>query len=99
MSREDLHEFIASGAGNESNICQVSAFMDGITVYEDCWRGYRNEDAVNVNSVTKGVMALLAVIALDRGYIEDADQKVMDFFPDYKVKRGEKNIFDVKVRH
>ena len=87
MNREKLHEFISSSAGNESNICQISAFRDGITAYEDCWHGYRDEDAVNVNSVTKGVMALLAGIALDRGSIESVDQKVMDFFPDYEVKK------------
>ena len=47
---------------------------------------------MNVNSVTKGVMALLAGIALDQGCIQSVDQKVMDFFPDYAVKRGEKTI-------
>ncbi len=99
MNREELHEFISSSAGNEANICQISAFRNGITVYEDCWRGYKHEDAVNVNSVTKGIMALLAGIALDRGYIKSIDQKVMDFFPDYEVKKGEKTIFDVTVRH
>ncbi len=99
MNREELHDSISSGVGNEGNICQISAFRDGIAVYEDCWRGYRKEDAVNVNSVTKGVMALLAGIALDRGYIRSVDQKVMDFFPDYEVRRGEKTIFDVTVKH
>ncbi len=99
MNKEELHEFISSSAGNESNICQISAFRNGITVYEDCWRGYKTEDAVNVNSVTKGVMALLAGIALDKGYIKSTDQKVMDFFPAYEVKKGEKTIFDVTVKH
>ena len=99
MNREELHEYISSCTGNESNICQISAFREGITVYEDCWRGYKTEDAVNVNSVTKGIMALLAGIALDKGYIRGTDQKVMDFFPDYEVKKGEKTIYDVTVRH
>ena len=44
-------------------------------------------------------MALLAGIALDKGCIESVDQKVMDFFPDYSVKRGEKTIYDVTIRH
>ena len=26
-------------------------------------------------------------------------QKVMEFFPDYSVKRGEKTIYDVTIRH
>ena len=99
MDRKELHELIAAGTGNESNICQIYAVREGKTVYDDCWHGYQSDDAVNVNSVTKGVMALLAGIALDRGSIQSPDQKVMDFFPDYKVKKGEKTIFEVTVRH
>ena len=44
-------------------------------------------------------MSLLAGIALDKGCIKSVDQKVMDFFPDYTVKRGEKTIYDVTIRH
>jgi len=44
-------------------------------------------------------MALLAGITIDRGCITSVDQKVMDFFPDYTVKRGEKTIYDVTVKH
>ncbi len=68
-------------------------------VYEDLWRGFRSEDAINVNSVTKGVMAILAGIAVDKGAIESIDEKVLAFFPDYQVKRGEKTIYDVTIRH
>ncbi len=99
MTREELHSYISASAGNESNICQIYAMQNGDTVLDDSWHGYQTGDAVNVNSVTKGVMALLAGIALDRGYIGSVDRKVMDFFPDYAVKRGEKTIYDVTVRH
>jgi CubicO group peptidase (beta-lactamase class C family) len=68
-------------------------------VYEDLWRGFRSEDAINVNSVTKGVMAILAGIAVDKGAIASIDEKVLAFFPDYQVKRGEKTIYDVTIRH
>ena len=99
MNKDELHRYISESTGNESNICQISAVRQGETVYEDCWHGFRAEDAMNVNSVTKGVMALLAGIALDRGEIRSVDQKVMDFFPDYTVKRGEKTIYEVTIRH
>ena len=99
MNKEQLHRYIAGSAGNESNICQIYAIKDGRTVYDDCWHGFKTLDAMNVNSVTKGVMGLIAGIALDEGYIRSVDQKVMDFFPDYTVKRGEKTIYDVTVRH
>ena len=99
MNRKELHKYIAESTGNESNICQIHAIKNSVTVYDDCWRGFKTDDPVNVNSVTKGVMALLAGIAVDKGYIKSLDEKVMDFFPDYQVKRGEKTIYDVTIRH
>lgn len=98
MNREEFHAYVAGSNGNESNICQICAIRNGTVIYEDSWRGFASEDAVNVNSVTKGVMALLAGIASDKSLIS-VDDKVMDYFPDYQVKRGEKTIFDVTVRH
>ena len=70
MTKPELHQMIAESSGNESNICQIYAFKDGIAVYEDCRHGYNINDAVNVMSVTKGVMALLVGIAIDRKFIE-----------------------------
>ncbi|WP_022762536.1 serine hydrolase domain-containing protein [Butyrivibrio sp. AD3002] len=99
MNKEQLYTYISGSTGNESNICQIFAIKDGDKVYDDCWHGFKTLDAMNVNSVTKGVMGLLAGIALDAGYIKSLDQKVMDFFPDYTVKRGEKTIYDVTIRH
>ena len=99
MTKEQLHKYVSESTGNESNICQIYAIKEGLDVYDDCWHGFKTEDAMNVNSVTKGVMALLAGIALDRGCIKSVDQKVMDFFPDYTVKRGEKTIYDVTIKH
>lgn len=99
MCKVKLHDLILESKGNESNICQIYAIRDGKAVYDDCWHGFKTEDAMNVNSVTKGVMSLLAGIAIDKGFIKGTDQKVMDLFPDYRVKRGEKTIYEVTVRH
>ena len=99
MNKEQLHTYIENSTGNESNICQIYAIKGDETVYEDCWHGFKTDDAMNVNSVTKGVVGLLAGIAIDKGYIRNLDQKVMNYFPDYTVKRGEKTIYDVTIRH
>ena len=99
MKREEFHKFVTESKGNESNICQIYVIQDGETVYDDSFRDFKTEDPVNVNSVTKGVMALLAGIATDQGFIGSLDEKVMDYFPDYQVKRGEKTIYDVTIKH
>ena len=99
MTKSELHQMIADSTVNESNICQIYAIKNGVPVYDDCWHEYKKTDAVNVMSVTKSVMALLIGIAIDKGYIRSVDQKVIDFFPDYTVKRGEKTIYKVTLRH
>lgn len=99
MNKEQLHDYIAESKGNESNICQIHVIKNGRTAYDDCWRGYTPEDAAHVMSVTKGVMSLITGIAIDKGYISSVEQKVLDFFPGYTVKRGEKTIYDVTLRH
>ncbi len=99
MTKEEFHGSISESKGNESNICQICAIKGGEVVYEDSWRGYGPDDPVNVNSVTKGVMAILTGIAVDKKAIKSVDEKVMSFFPDHQVKRGEKTIYDVTIRH
>ncbi|MBQ9304625.1 serine hydrolase [Butyrivibrio sp.] len=99
MYREEFHNYVSESKGNESNICQICAISGGEIAYEDSFRGFKPEDPINVNSVTKGVMALLTGIAVDKGTIKNIDERVMAFFPDYQVKRGEKTIYDVTIRH
>ncbi len=99
MTKNALHKYVEESKGDESNICQICAFRNGGIVYSDNWHGFQFDSAVNVMSVTKGIMALLAGIAIDKGFITGTDQKVLDFFPEYTVKRGEKTIYDVTLAH
>lgn len=94
--KEELHDLISE---KERNICQIVAYKDGRKVYTDCWNGYREEDCVHVMSATKSVIALLIGIAIDKGQIGSVEDKVLDYFPEYRVKRGEKTIYDVTIKH
>lgn len=99
MEKNAFYRFVAEGTGNESNICQICAIKNGETVYCENWRGFETDSAMHVMSVTKGIMSLLTGIAFDMGCIQSTQQKVLDFFPDYTVKRGEKTIYDVTLEH
>ena len=96
MNRQELHDFITR---QQPNICQMVAVKDGETVYSDTWNDYKKDDCVHVMSVTKSIMALLIGIAIDKGQIHSVDDKVLDYFPEYKVKRGEKTIYEVTIKH
>lgn len=61
------------------------------------FHNYKNDDNVHIASVTKSIISLLIGIAIDKGLIESVNQKVLDFFPDYVIKRGEKTIGEVTL--
>lgn len=96
MNQKELHALVEE---QEKNICQIVAYKNGREVYSDTWNGYQKEDACHVMSVTKSVVAILIGIAMDQGLIKSVEQPVLDFFPDYKIKRGEKTIQKVTLRH
>ena len=96
MDKEKLHQYISE---KQPNICQISVLHDGQEIYSDEWHGYKKTDCAHIMSATKSVAALLTGIAVDNGMIGSIDNKVMSYFPEYTVKRGEKTIFDVSIRH
>ena len=87
MNKEALHNFIEE---KQPNICQIVAYKDNEKVYSDCWNNYKEDDCVHIMSATKSIIALLIGIAIDKGQIGSVDDKVLEYFPEYKVKRGEK---------
>ena len=96
MDQKELYRYIQE---NQPNICQISILQGGREIYSAEWNGYQRTDCTHIMSATKGVMALLTGIAVDHGMIGSVEDKVLSYFPDYPVKRGEKTIYDVTVRH
>lgn len=92
-------EFYNMVKEEQPNICQIVAYKDNENVYSACWNDYKKDDCTHIMSATKSVMSLLIGIALDKGQIGSVDDKVLDYFPDYKVKRGEKTIYDITIKH
>ena len=85
MTNNELQILVSESTGNESNICQICAIKDGKTVYCDNWHGFRTDSAVNVMSVTKGIMALLVGIAVDNGYIKSTSHAGASSYHDSPV--------------
>lgn len=96
MNKEELHNIVAE---QQPNICQIVAMRNNEVVYNDTWNNYKATDNVHIASVTKSIISILIGIAVDKGMIKSVNQKVLDFFPDYVPKRGEKTIQEVSLRH
>lgn len=96
MNKETLHSFIEK---EQVNICQISIYKEGREVYSDEWNNYKKNDCTHIMSATKSIVSLLMGIAIDQGLIHSVDDRVIDYFPDYVIKRGEKTIHDVSIKH
>lgn len=96
MKKEELHSFIMN---LQPNICQIVGHKNGKMVYSDTWNSCAETDSWHVMSVTKSVVSILVGICIDKGLIKSIDDRVLDYFPEYKVKRGEKTIWEVTIKH
>lgn len=96
MNYKELHELIIK---EEPNIAQIVGYKNGKEVYSDTWNNYKKTDACHVMSVTKSIVSLLIGIAIDQGFIKSVDDLVLDYFPEYKTKRGEKTIGKVTIKN
>jgi CubicO group peptidase (beta-lactamase class C family) len=98
MIQEKITELTQTICRDYGNIAGMVVQKNDEAVYEGYFNGYTADHALHVFSVTKSVVNTLIGIALDQGYLKNIDQKVLEFFPDYTVKRGEKTIQRVTIR-
>lgn len=80
------------------NTTGMIVLKDGMVAYEKYFKGCTADSRVHVYSVTKSVISVLVGIALDRGCIKNIEERVLDFFPEYKVKKGETTIQNITLR-
>ncbi|MBD3197358.1 MAG: serine hydrolase [Candidatus Lokiarchaeota archaeon] len=81
------------------NIAGIIIQTDKETTYENYFHGYNQNDTIHIASVTKSIISILIGILIDKGMIHNEEQAVLNFFPEYKIKRGEKTIQKVTVKH
>jgi Beta-lactamase class C and other penicillin binding proteins len=98
MNLEKISELEKTVCRDYGNIAGITVLKNGEKLYESYFNGYSDEAAFHVFSVTKSVISALFGIAFDKGYIKSLDQKVLEFFPDYTPKRGEKTAKLVTLR-
>ena len=69
--------------GDYGEIHSLLIYKDETLVVEKYFRGYDREDLHVCYSVTKSVTSALIGIAIDKGYLNRVDGKILDFFPGY----------------
>ncbi len=97
MTQQQILQLEAAIHKNCPNIGGIAVNHHSERVYEEYFGGASADSGMHVFSVTKSIVSLLIGIALDDGMIESVKQPVLDFFPDYTPKRGEKTLQKVTL--
>ena len=82
-----------------TNMAGILVQQNSNKKYENYFHEFTADSAFHVFSVTKSVISALIGIAIDKGLIKSIDDRVLEYFPDYAVKRGEKTAQRVTLRN
>jgi len=99
MNQEKITELEKIINSSYSNTAGILVLKNGKTLYEHYFNECTAASRIHIYSVTKSIISILIGIAIDKGYIESINQKVLDFFPDYTVQRREKTIQKVTLKN
>ena len=72
---------------------------NGYLVFEKYYSWGSREKYAAVHSVTKSVTSALIGIALDKGYLNSVDQKLVDFYPEYITDESDPMKKEISLRH
>ena len=82
-----------------SNTLGVVVYKSGEVILEEYFSGADRNESVHTFSMVKSIVALLVGVAIDKGFIKGVDQKVLEFFPEYKLKRNQEQFKDVTIEN
>jgi CubicO group peptidase (beta-lactamase class C family) len=71
---------------------------NGYLVFEKYYSWGSPEKYAVVHSVTKSVTSALIGIALDKGYLNSVDQKLVEFFPEYITDESDPRKKEISLR-
>ena len=83
-----------------------TGFVDGLLVIrngylvaEEYYNGHDETTPHNVKSVSKSFVSAITGIALQHGYIDSLEEKVLDYFPEYIYPGMDPRKYDITIRH
>ncbi|MFX1559845.1 MAG: serine hydrolase domain-containing protein [Promethearchaeota archaeon] len=84
---------------NEIRIDSVIVIKNGYIVYEKYYNYWTQNDIHTIQSCTKSFMSALIGIAIDKGYIDNVSQPVLDFFPNYTIDNWDPRKENITLFH
>jgi len=98
MKQTDINQLEQKINKNYRNITGIIVQKENMKIYENYFNDYDENKPIHIFSVTKSIFCTLIGIAIDKGFIESVNQKILDFFPDYTVTKSEKTIQAITIK-
>lgn len=96
---ENQIELALIEAENRLSIYSVLVARHGHIVAERYYRGHTDQSAFNIRSVSKSFLSAITGIAYEERYIDDLDNKMINFFPEYNNLITDTRVRDITVEH
>lgn len=81
------------------DIHNVLIIKNGYIVAEQYYSEYSPDSLHPIYSCTKSITSALMGIALDEGYIESVNEKVLDFFPEYEFENPSEEKQNISIEN
>ena len=86
-------------AESRKSIYSVLVIRNGYIVAERYYRGHDENSSFNIRSVSKSFLSAMTGLALENGTINDTNEKMLDFFPEYDNSSLDPRKQDITIKH
>jgi CubicO group peptidase (beta-lactamase class C family) len=90
---------ILYNAKEMSFLKSLIVLKDDKIIVEEYLNGGGPDQLNDIRSASKSILSAILGCAIKDGYIDSIDQKVIDFFPEYKSEKLDPNINKLKIKH
>ena len=85
MDSQKLAQMLDAIQEQRLNLHSLLIFRNGYLVSENYFGSYRQDTRHEIYSCTKSFVATLIGIAIDKGYLDGTDQRIIDYFPELTI--------------
>jgi CubicO group peptidase (beta-lactamase class C family) len=84
---------------SETGIHSILVIRNGYLVTEAYFHPYTRDTKMQIQSITKSVIGALVGIAIRKGYIQSANEKLLSFFPKRMIENPGPNKDAIRLKH
>lgn len=99
MNMDKLEEMMLYIEDEDLKIDSVVIVKNGYIVFERYLSSLGMNDIRELHSTAKSITSVLIGIAIEMGYLESINQKMLDFFPDRNISNFDSRKEDISIRH